>query len=48
MLSPATCWELARQWYQDRCQPGWRRRTVEEAHALFAALGLTGDFWKFS
>ena len=47
-LSPTTCWALAREWYQDRRDPMWRRRTVDEAHALFRKLGLTGDFWKLN
>jgi hypothetical protein len=46
LLSPQTAWELARAWYgPDRRNPAWRRRTLEETEALFADLGLTGDFW---
>jgi len=41
-------WELARIWYADRMSPDWRRRTPEETGALFAGLGLTGDFWRLS
>jgi hypothetical protein len=42
----ATGWKLAHAWYSpDRRQPDWRRRTVDEAEALFAQLGLTGSFW---
>jgi hypothetical protein len=48
ILSPATCWALAREWYQDRRDPKWHRRSLEEAHALFRQLGLTGDFWKLN
>jgi Alkylmercury lyase len=48
ILSPATCWMLAREWYQDRRDPQWRRRTVDETHALFNRLGLTEDFWKLN
>jgi hypothetical protein len=40
-------WELARRWYADRLSPEWRRRTPEEAEALFAEVGLTGQFWRF-
>ena len=47
-MSPATCWSLAREWYHDRCDPQWRRRTVDEAHSAFRQLGLTGDFWKLN
>jgi hypothetical protein len=39
-------WKLAEAWYRDRMSPDYRRRTPEEAEALFASLGLTGDFWK--
>jgi hypothetical protein len=38
-------WELARVWYEDRLSPDWRRRTPEEAQAIFAGLGLSGPFW---
>ena len=39
-------WELARAWYgEDRRQPDWRRRTLDETEALFASLGFTSEFW---
>ncbi|HEY6971799.1 MAG TPA: hypothetical protein VJA94_21490 [Candidatus Angelobacter sp.] len=38
--------QLADRWYSDRLSPQFRRKTVEEAHAIFASLGLTGEFWK--
>jgi hypothetical protein len=38
-------WRLAEAWYSNRLEPDWRRRSPEEAEALFAELGLTGDFW---
>jgi hypothetical protein len=41
-------WELARTWYADRMDPGFRRRTAEEARAVFEGLGLTGPFWSLS
>ena len=41
-------WRLARAWYADRLRPGARRRTVEEAEAVFAEIGLTGPFWSLS
>ena len=41
-----TCWRLADAWYAERLSPDWRRRTPEEAEALFAELGLEGDFWR--
>ena len=40
-------WKLAEAWYgPDRREPEWRRKTVDEAEALFAELGLTSPFWK--
>jgi hypothetical protein len=39
-------WRLAHAWYADRLSPTWRRRTPAEAEALFAEIGLTGDFWR--
>ncbi len=48
VLALDQCWRLARAWYADRLTEGWRRRTPEEAEALFAELGLTGDFWRLS
>jgi len=39
-------WELARVWYgEDRRDPAWRRRTLEETEAVFASLGFTSEFW---
>jgi hypothetical protein len=40
-------WELADAWYRDRLSPEFRRRTPEEAEALFASIGLVGDAWRF-
>jgi hypothetical protein len=41
-------WDLARVWYSDRMSPDWRRRTPQEAEAVFASLGLTGEFWRLT
>ena len=47
VLSVERCWQLARAWYdEDRREPGWRRRTVEESEALFAQLGFRSPFWR--
>ena len=48
MLNLDDAWKLATAWYYDRMSPDWRRRTADEAHALFASLGLTSDFWRLS
>ena len=41
-------WRLADAWYADRLEPGFRRRTPDEAEELFASIGLTGDDWRLS
>ena len=41
-------WDLAHIWYADRMSPDWRRRTADEAEAVFANLGLSGDFWRLT
>lgn len=47
LLDPHQVWRLARAWYgEDRRTPGWRRKTKEEAQAVFASLGLTSAFWQ--
>jgi len=38
-------WRLADAWYRDCLSASWRRKTVNEAHALFHSLGLESDFW---
>ena len=40
-----TCAKLAHDWYADRLDPNGRRKTADEAAAIFAALGLAGEFW---
>ena len=45
IMSPEQAWLLARGWYRDKLSPTWRRHTLEEAEALLAGIGLTGDFW---
>ena len=45
-MSIAQAWDLSVKWYGNRLAPDFRRPTVEEARAIFASVGLTGDFWK--
>jgi hypothetical protein len=45
LLTADQLWDLARTWYANRLEPGWRRRTAEEAQAVFGGIGLTGAFW---
>jgi hypothetical protein len=44
-LSVAQLEHLARAWYGDRLDPGWRPRTRDESQAIFDSVGLTGPFW---
>ena len=41
-------WGLASVWYRNRMDADWRRRTPEEAEAVFESLGLTGQFWRLT
>jgi hypothetical protein len=41
-------WKLAKEWYGDRLSSNWRPKTVSEAEAVFARIGLLGDFWRLS
>lgn len=47
-FTPDQMWRLADVWYHDRAEPAWRRKTAEEAEAIFAGVGLTGDFWRLT
>lgn len=38
-------WRFAADWYGDYLRRPWRKRSREEALALFEGHGLTGDFW---
>ena len=48
LLTLEQLWGLASTWFGERLEPGWRRRTAEEAEEVFASLGLTGEFWKLT
>lgn len=45
MLSLQKVWALSQRWYGDRMARSFRGRSQQEARAIFAALGLTADFW---
>lgn len=45
-MSTEQMWRLAEEWYGGRADPSWRRRTADEGEAIFASIGLTGDFWR--
>ena len=38
-------WGLATAWYATRLSPNSRRPRPAEMRAIFARLGLDGDFW---
>lgn len=44
-MSPEQCWRLAQAWYSNKLSPDWRRKTLEEAEAVLASIGLTEQFW---
>ena len=45
-LSLAQVWDLARHWYGNRMDAGYRGRTSEQVQAVFEAAGLMSDFWR--
>lgn len=46
VFSLNSLWRLAQLWFADRLSPAWRRRTLEEANAIFVESGLEGAFWR--
>ncbi len=38
--------ELARRWYGDRLDPGWRPRSREQSQRILDEVGLSGGFWR--
>ncbi len=48
-LTIEQAWRLAEAWYgQDRREPGWRRKTAEEARSVVAEIGMIGAFWSLT
>ena len=45
-MSLAQGWMLAQLWYGDRLHSEWRMKSTSEARAVFAQVGLLGDFWQ--
>jgi len=45
-MSIETALRLGAIWYSDKLDPGWRRKTLDEAEAVFSELGLVGEFWR--
>jgi hypothetical protein len=38
-------WDLARRWYGGYLRPDWRKRSTEEARAIFRDLGFSHPVW---
>jgi Alkylmercury lyase len=47
ILTPNETWALAQRWYDNRLEPAFHGRSIAEAEAVFASLGLGGPFWRF-
>ena len=45
-MTVAQVWLLSQLWYGDRLSPDFRRPSMDEAHAIFQRVGLTGPFWR--
>ena len=45
-MTPQQGWQLASAWFDDRLTSDWRRKTPDEARAIFDSIGLTGPFWR--
>ena len=48
IFTPQQGWRLATAWFQDRLSPEWRRKSPEEAQAIFEDIGLVGPFWNLT
>lgn len=48
VLSLPRLWSFASDWYGDYLRRPWRKRSPEQAQALFARHGLDGPFWSLS
>ena len=48
ILDIATAIRLAERWFGDYASPQWRRKTPEQATAIFGDLGLDPSFWKMA
>jgi hypothetical protein len=48
VMTTARLHSLARRWYGNRLDPGWRPRTVDQSQAILEAVGLSGDFWRLA
>jgi hypothetical protein len=47
-MTIAQAWSLSQAWYGNRLSPDFQRPTIDAAHAIFARVGLTGEFWNLT
>jgi hypothetical protein len=40
--------DLAQAFYDNRLDPGWRPRTLDETQATLDSVGLTDPFWQYA
>ena len=45
MATAQTVFDLSRDWYAGRLDEDWEPLGPDEAEAIFARHGLTGEFW---
>lgn len=45
VLTLEQTWALSQRWYGNRLASDFQRPTIDDAHAIFASVGLSGDFW---
>jgi alkylmercury lyase-like protein len=48
VMSLEPLWRFAGDWYGGCLDQSWRKRSVEQVRALFAAHGLTDPFWEIA
>ena len=46
ILSIPQLWELSQTWYQNRMEPDYHGRTIEQVQEIFKEVGLTSEFWQ--
>lgn len=42
------CFQLGKAWYAGRLELDWRPKSPKEIEAIFARVGLKGEFWSLS
>ncbi len=46
ILTMPALWRFASDWYGTYLEPGWRKRTPQQARDLFRRHNLFGAFWE--